>query len=209
MIRPLATESISTELGARIAVAMSDVMTGFQRMSEATQRATNAAHALNAYIERAQTVQAVAFVRRSIDHPNFRDAAPGTRARWIRRLEARIDAMISEAVGTDEICFVLNATFTDHLFPASEETRERWGRLARARIAQLETTMNQNRTDTERATFVVKLKEAEVIISARALKFVDAIQPLARQIARGEGGEFTPQQRESIDMLIAQNAGKV
>jgi hypothetical protein len=205
MITPLATKSISVELGSRIAA----VMTGLQEVTESTRRATNATHTLNAYIERANTVQAVCFVRRSIDHPNFHGASSGTRARWIRRLEAKIENWIGESIGTDEICYLLNATCTKHLFPASDETRTRWRSVAALRIHQLETTMNENRTDTERATFIVKLKDAEVIISARALRFVDAIQPLAKNITAGEGGEFNAQQRESIDALIEKHGQSV
>lgn len=198
-------ESISVELGSRIA----GVMASMQQLGEATQRATNAAHALNAYIERAQSIFAIAFVRKAIDREHFRDASPKTRRRWIERLEAKVTEDIREAISAEEVCFMLNATCTNHLFPASDETRAFWHTAARSRIKQLETNMNETRTDTERATFVVKLKDAEVILSARAMKFVDAIQPLARNIATGTGGEFSASQRESIDMLFTQHGRSV
>jgi hypothetical protein len=195
-------------VAGEIAQRIAGVMTGLEQVQQATQRATNAAHALNGYIERAQSIFAIAFVRKAIDREHFAHASPKTRRRWIERLEAKVTTDIREAMSCEEVCFMLNATCTVHLFPASDETRAHWNAVASARIKQLETNMNDKRTDKERAEFVVKLKDAEVILSMRSLRFVEAILPLCRNIAGG-AGEFTASQRESIDMLMTQHGGSV
>lgn len=192
-----------------IAQRIAGVMTGLQDMQEATERATAATHALNGYIERAQSIFAIAFVRKAIEREHFREASPKTRRRWIERLEAKVTEDIREAISCEDVCFMLNATCTSHLFPASDETRAFWHTAARSRIKQLETNMNETRTDKERAEFVVKLKDAEVILSMRMLRFVEAIMPLCRNIASSGAGEFTQSQRESIDMIFAQHGRSV
>lgn len=160
-------------------------------------------------IERCTTVENLILVKNVLrDDPRFRLADKNVRRNWAAKLDARVEELIREAMTPAEINFIVNATFTNHLWQTDAGAKARWREAATTRNHELNMSLIPERTDAERAAFALKLPNEDVILLPSQARFI-ANNAQVLQLAVAGKTELSVEMRTALDALYTKFKGEV